>query len=119
MPTWPTELPQSPDLQGYSERPKSQVLRTSMDAGPAKTRRRFSAATREIPVRFMLTRAQAELFEQWFETDLQAGSLPFDVPQPRTGAVVSVLIAGDPPYQLNPMGSGMWWSLSCTFEVQP
>lgn len=120
MPTWPTDLPRLPLADGYSETPQSQVLRSSVDAGPSKTRRRFTAATREIPVNFTLTTAQADTFEAWFDADIQGGSLPFDMTHPRTGATVSMLIAGDPPYQLTPIGTGReYWRLSMQLEVQP
>lgn len=120
MPTWPADLPQKPLIDGYSESPQSQVLRSSMDAGPPKTRRRFTAATRAIPVNFTLSNAQLATFESFFEADIQGGSLPFDMPHPRTGATVSMLVAGDPPYQLTPVGSGNeYWRLSMKLEVQP
>lgn len=120
MPTWPSTLPQLPLADGYSESPQSQVLRSSMDAGPPKTRRRFTAATRSIPMSVTLSNAQVVIFETWFDADIQGGSLPFDMAQPRTGAVVSMLIAGEPPYQLTPIGTGSeYWRLTMQLEVQP
>lgn len=120
MPTWPSTLPQLPLSDSYSESPQSQVLRSSMDAGPPKTRRRFTAATRAIPMSFTLTNAQVEIFETWFDADIQGGSLPFDMIQPRTGIAVTMLISGEPPYQLTPIGTGSeYWRLSMQLEVQP
>lgn len=116
MPTWPAELPQSPQVAGYSESPQSQVLRTQMDAGPAKTRRRFTAATRTIPVRYQLTAEQVAVFEAWFENVIAGGALPFDWPY-RAG-VVTALVAGEPPYRLTPV-AGPWWQLDMQLELQP
>lgn len=119
MPTWPSTLPQSPQISGYSEQPQSQVLRSQMDAGPAKSRRRFTAAATDVPVQYLLSQAQVATFQDWFENDLAGGALPFDWPPGRTRAAVSAQIVGDPPYTLEPMGSGQWWRLAMQLEVQP
>ncbi|MBW5802052.1 hypothetical protein [Halomonas elongata] len=120
MPTWPVTLPDCPDSPGYSEQPQSQVLRSEMAVGPAKTRRRSTAAPLTIPVVYgLITRAQAETFEAFFVNDIGAGSLPFDWVHPRLGTTVSVLIVGDPPYELTPVGNGTFWDLSMTLEIQP
>lgn len=118
MPAWPSTLPQLPLVAGYSEQVQSQVLRSTMDAGPAKSRRRFTAASRTIPVRYLLTEEQTHFFEDWFEIDLAGGSLPFDWVPGRQRSAVSAVIVGDPPYTLTPAG-GEWWQLAFSVEVQP
>lgn len=118
MPTWPASLPQKPLVDGYSEEPKSRVLRSQMDAGPPKTRQRFTAGVTDIPVNMTLSIAQLATFEAWFNADIQGGSLPFDMSHPRADEVVSMMIV--PPYQLNPVGVGdQYWRLSMALEVQP
>ncbi|MDN3525631.1 hypothetical protein QWY79_10180 [Halomonas sabkhae] len=120
MPTWPATLPDCPDSPGYSEQPQSQVTRSQPEVGPAKTRRRSTAAPRTIPVTYgLITREQADTFEAFFENDIGAGALPFDWPQPRLGTTVSALIVGDPPYELTPVGNGKKWRLTMTLEIQP
>lgn len=120
MPTWPASLPQQPDAPGYKESPQSQVIRTDMDAGPKKSRRRFTAGSRSIPVTYsLLTRARVQVFEDFFDDDIAAGALAFNWPQPRTGKTVSVQIVGDPPYSLEPKGPGKFWTLKFTLEIQP
>ncbi|CBV41960.1 hypothetical protein [Halomonas elongata] len=120
MPTWPASLPQRPLASDYTETPASQVLRSQMAVGPPKTRRRSTASTRTIPVAYNLTKVQADTFEAWFDADIGAGALPFDWPNPRTDTIQSVMITGDEPYQLSPIGSGSsYWRLSMTLEIQP
>lgn len=120
MPTWPTSLPQKTLATTYNEAPQSQVLRSSMDSGPAKTRRRFTAATMTVPFECHLTLDQIPTFEAFYSDDIAAGALPFDIPHPRTGATVSVLLKGDPPYQLAPVGAGAThYRLSLILEIQP
>ena len=119
-PVWPASLPQKVLVDGYSEEPQSQVIRTEMDAGPKKTRRRFTAATRSIPVSMNLDLTQLDTFETFFDSDLQGGSLVFDMPHPRTGATVVMQIVGDPPYRLTPIGGGNeYWRLAMSLEQQP
>lgn len=119
MATWPAGLSQCPLLDGYGEAPQSQVVRTQMDAGPAKQRRRFTAATRNIPVRYLMTSAELNLFEQWFDDDLAGGALPFTWPGSRLGTVKARIVSGDPPYQISPAASGERWYVSMTMEVLP
>lgn len=123
MATWPASLPTMPIAGGYGEKPQSQVLRSDMDAGPVKTRRRFTAGTRELAYSHRVTLAQADTFEDFFYNDIAAGALPFDIEQPRTGQTVSVLIKtgkGQPPYELTPAETGVCqYILSMTLEVQP
>lgn len=118
MPTWPASLPQKPLVDSYSEEPKSRILRSEMDAGPPKTRQRFTAGVTNIPVAMTLSIAQLDTFETWFNADIQGGSLQFDMPHPRKDEVVAMMIV--PPYQLTPIGAGSeYWRLSMALEVQP
>lgn len=119
MAVWPAELPQDPDASTYAEAPQSQVIRSQMDAGPAKQRRRFSAATRSVTIRYLMSLAQTRIFEEWFEHELSGGALAFDWPPGRQLAAVGARIVGDPPYQLTPAGSGLWWYVTLQLEVLP
>tara|TARA_B100000700_G_scaffold189815_1_gene209166 strand:- start:36821 stop:37183 length:363 start_codon:yes stop_codon:yes gene_type:complete len=120
MPTWPPNLPDRPDASGYSEKPTSQVVRSSMEAGPAKVRRRFTAAPTDMTLRYdLLSREGVDTFEAFFNNDLAGGALAFDFPHPRHGTAVSVRIVGDPPYELTPRGSGRFWTLALKVEVLP
>lgn len=117
MPTWPVSLPEVRP-GGYQETPQNQVLRSEMETGPAKTRRRFTAGTRTIPVQYQLTDAELAVFEAFFDDEIAAGALSFSWPHPRTGQTVTAKIL-PPGYQIDPVGGGLWWLLSLTIEVQP
>ncbi|WP_069383956.1 hypothetical protein [Halomonas caseinilytica] len=116
MPTWPASLPQHPLIKEYAETPQSNVIRSQMDVGPAKTRRRSTATTTDAEVVYLLTGPQRQTFLDWLNNDIAGGALPFDWPRPRAG-VESVLIKGDPPYNMEP--AGQKWRLSMTLEIQP
>lgn len=118
MAAWPSELPQSPE--SIAERPQLQVLRTQMDAGPAKQRRRFSAAARRHSVRYLMDLSQRRIFEDWFNNELHGGALEFDWrPSRQQAAVAARIVGNDPPYQITSAGSALWWHVSMEIEELP
>ncbi len=60
---WPPSLPQVMRLEGLGGKKKSNVVRTQMDAGPQKTRRRYTVSTKEFTGSVVLTEAQREYLE--------------------------------------------------------
>ncbi len=82
---WPSSLPQRPTVGGYQERFADTVLRTAMETGAAKTRRRFTAAPRQIEMTFRVNAAQAAILKTFFEETTAGGALPFDWMHPREG----------------------------------
>jgi hypothetical protein len=92
MPTWPASLPQQPLIDGYQESTPNTLVRTQMDKGPDKVRRRFTAGTRTFAVQFLLDETQTATLETFIEDDLEGGALQFDHTHPRTGASVSFRI---------------------------
>ena len=59
---WPDRLP-LPTVDGYGIRPGEAILRTEMEAGPARQRRRYTQVPSRITVRWVLRREQFALFE--------------------------------------------------------
>ena len=86
---WPSSLPQVVQ-KGYTETGGVLVLRTSMDAGPAKQRRR-GARTQTMQVSFFMTTAQVTTLKTFVEDTLR-GTARFGFPHPRTGLVAEVRI---------------------------
>lgn len=98
MPQWPETLPQSPLNDSFRESLPQSVLRTEMDQGPAKTRQRTTAATGKISFSLLLTLAQAQALEGFFQETLAGGSLSFIFTHPRTGAAVSCRFLRPPEF---------------------
>lgn len=92
MPTWPTSLPQKPLQQGYDENKPNTLIRTQMDKGPDKVRRRFTAGVRTFGTQFLLSDTQVSTLETFIDDELEGGALRFDWTHPRTGASVSFRI---------------------------
>lgn len=115
MPVWPATLPQAP-LLGHTEAAPDLVLRTGMDAGPAKVRRRFTAGVREIAFPMLLDEAQVTALDEFYVTALAGGALRFDHALPRTGAVVQYRFIAPPEYELI---APMRWRATLKLEVLP
>lgn len=95
-PVWPASLPQILEIDGYDEAFPNAMLRTAMETGPAKRRRRFTAAPAPIKGTLTLTVAQRATLKSFFETDLQMGALSFDWTHPVTGVTASFAFVSPP-----------------------
>ena len=82
--TWPSSLPQVIRLEGLSGKKKSNVVRTQMDAGPQKARRRYTVSSKVFTGSVVLTEAQRELLEDWYDNILGSGVLRFVMKDPQT-----------------------------------
>lgn len=77
MPTWPVTIPQSPEREGYAERPGFPVIQAPVD-GPQLSRRRYTAVPKGYSCSFFLTSAELAIFDAFFITDLSYGTLAYD-----------------------------------------
>lgn len=117
MVAWPVSLPQKMESSGYNEKPRTGVVRTSMDVGAAKMRRRYTGIITDISGSIKLTRAQAGILDAFFKNDLASGSLPFTWIHQRTGDAVTMRFVEPPQYA--PEARGLYWSASLTLEILP
>lgn len=76
---WPPGLPRAPLQSSYREQPPNLVLRTAMEYGPPKMRRRCSSNMTRFSVSYDLRPAQKTLLEAFLE--LSAG-VSFWFPKP-------------------------------------
>lgn len=81
---WPEELPQVLILDGLSAEKQNNVIRTQMDAGPEKIRRRYTVATKNFNGQIVLTEAQRRILEYWYDNDIASGALRFLMKDPQT-----------------------------------
>lgn len=93
-PAWPSGLPQYVLQSGYREEKQDQVLRSNMEGGATKSRRRFTARFDLIDVRMRMSSEQAAQFENFYETTLKGGALNFDWIHPRRRTVKAMQIIG-------------------------
>jgi hypothetical protein len=87
---WPSVLPQN--ISGYSGAPGDGLIRTSMSAGPPKTRRRFTAVMEPVSGYIIVTPEQFTFFRYWYDTILLNGALRFGWVHPFSGLTLANLI---------------------------
>ena len=75
---WPSTLP-PPTVEGYGLSPQEAVLRTDMESGPARQRRRFRQTPTRISVRWMFTEFEFALFEAWYKYHADEGGQWFEI----------------------------------------
>jgi len=93
--TWPELLPSTLLINGLSKQPQTSVIRTSMDAGPKKARRRYTARAVKFSGRMIFEPAELAVFEQFFHTVLADGVLRFNFTDPTTLEAAEFRFAAD------------------------
>lgn len=98
MADWPVTLPQKVKSEGFQEEVPNTLLRSEMDAGPAKVRRRFTAGVRNINLSLNVSEAQVAILDNFFINTLAHGSVKFNWVHPRTQATVQFRFVSPPQY---------------------
>ena len=107
-PTWPGTLPQYVQEGAYNESIQDQTVESPMDTGPAKIRRRFTKSLRKFSISLMMTSAQVDTFETFWQTTVKGGSIPFDWVHPRTRAAATLRFRNPAPsYNVNGGGAAI------------
>lgn len=71
--TWPSTLP-IPTMSGYEIETTDPTVRTDMESGSARVRRRFTAAPDKISLAFVFDEAQMIIFRAFWESDFLNGA---------------------------------------------
>ncbi len=113
---WPPSLPQSPLVEAYDEQLADTTLRTQMDAGPAKARRRYATGVGNLTVQMFMNETQQQTFWSFFETTIAGGALRFEFTHPRLDTSVECRIV--PRATLPKLRPGLY-QLRMNLEVLP
>lgn len=73
MASWPSTLP-APAISGYALQSGDATIRTDMESGPARVRRRYTATPDKLTLRFVMTEAQMAAFRAFWEGDADFGA---------------------------------------------
>jgi hypothetical protein len=115
---WPATLPQNPyAVDGAQYRRPFNAVRTEMDAGPAKHRRRYTAVPSRLSCTLHLSKAQWATLETFYSTTL-ATVLPFTWVDFRTGAAANYRFV-DAPAETYLGGDGDFWTVELQLERLP
>jgi len=119
MATWPSTLP-TPSFGGYALDPVDPVIRSDMESGSPRTRRRTRARNDKINVSWLLTDREMAAFRAWFDwSDGAAGGAAwFNITlaygdqglRSREAKFASIFKAN--------LAAGMLWSVSATLEIR-
>lgn len=119
MAAWPSTLP-PPLASGYSLKPVDATVRTDMEAGAARVRRRTNARNDRLSVSWVMTDAQLAIFRAWFDNAAEAagGAAWFSTSLAiGTTGIVALEARFAGPWQAALLG-GLNWSVSAELEVR-
>lgn len=121
MPFWPTALPQAPLKDGYSDTAPDQLLRSDMESGPAKVRRRGTAKPHVAACTYVFTDEEATIFEDFALGTLAGGALAFDWWHPVLARYVRARLvpSGDGLFARSYWNGTLAWAYSLSFEYWP
>lgn len=113
---WPGTLPENIWKPGYRETPRPSFIRSRVDVGPAKVRRRTTIDITDFVVELRMTAAQTELLDTFYTTTLIGGTQPFTWVHHRTGDAITYRFLKKP--EMAP-GAGTRWIVVMHLEDIP
>lgn len=100
MATWPSSsLGDKPMYEGYAESLPDVLVRSQVDAGVDKVRRRYTAGVRPIAMQLTLSSTQVDDLDAFFVTTLKHGAERFDWKHPRTCSTAEFRFTSPPRYE--------------------
>ena len=120
--SWPTTLPQHTLQDSFQYNPTSGVIRTDMEAGYPKIRRRFTATVTSYDITMVMTTAQVVIFETFFRDSLKYGTVRVNFPNPLDPNLTLAefrWVSEGSPYQIMPRESTIDWTVSFRLERLP
>lgn len=116
--TWPETLPQKLLVDGYSQSAANTLLRSEMETGPAKQRRRFSAGTVPLSGKLILDWDELDILRAFYDTTLVGGSLRFIWKDPIDQLSGNAQMRFTSPITWTTYGAGLF-SVSLNLEIMP
>lgn len=119
---WPTAVPDSPLLEGYTSSRDKTKLVSNVDAGLRKFRNRYRAAATNKTETFVFTNAQKVAFENFYNNALDGGAERFIRKNPETGINSEYRFQGEsePTYEVMGWGkNGATWRVTIQVELMP
>lgn len=113
--TWPLTLPQSFLVEGFTQEATDNVIKSAMESGPSKARRRYTATTQPFTGKMILSLAQYDIFRDFYRDDLQDGALTFTMPDDVEGGTMEVRFREKYTASL----LGLHWELTMGLDKQP
>ncbi len=118
MTTWPSDLPTVPVRDGYRVSSDNGLVRTEMESGRARQRRRFVRAYKRVAITWRLSDVELERFRSFFYWDINHGADVFAISLPvaATSRPVSARFVVDSQPRISYRGPALW-DLTCELEI--
>jgi hypothetical protein len=113
---FPATLQELLNTAGFTFGIGNTAIRSNMDIGPAKVRRRFTAGVDTINCSINLNYDEFTTFYNFFNNTLAGGTLTFNYNHPLTGIEEEFRFTGPP--SITPLG-GRYFSISMQWELIP
>ena len=114
---YPEALPQAPQRVGFTQQNKSNLIRSTVDVGEAKVRRRYTDPIKDESWSMPLSASQLIIFQNWFKDDLKGGVLRFDFEDMLTTLTETYRIVDMPIF--TPFGTCGQYMVSFKTELLP
>ncbi len=111
---WLASLQQLVNEQSFSYKHGETLIRSEVDVGPKKVRRRFTRPIDEVSVSINLTTDEFSDFKTFFDTTINGGATIFELNHPITGVLTNFRFMAPP--EVRPLG-GTTFQLSMQWEV--
>ena len=117
MPAWPGSVPSSPLVGTMRIETDDVTVSFKPDVGPILRRRRYTAVSRKYEFDLMLTQAELNTLDTFFETTCEDGVLSFTMDDPATG--LSATWYWDMPFRRLPIHDATLWVVSLALTREP
>lgn len=115
---WPAQLQQYLNEDSFSTEIGNTTLRSNMDIGPAKVRRRFTKSVDTMVCTINLTRDDFLFFETFYGTTLNGGVTPFTFIHPIRLTTMTARFITDNPPSFRSLG-GNYFRVQMKWEIMP
>ena len=116
VPAWNVDLPTKLFVAGYGQSFPALTIKSDMDVGPAKVRRRFTAGVEPVAGTMIMTAAQLATFETFYNDTILGGSLRFSWTKPPVHTVACEMRFTEVPSWTKVEGE---YEVSLSLEVLP
>ena len=117
MATLPTILQKKIVKDSYTWTPQVGFIRTEMEVGPVRQRRRASAMPTSFSFRMILGGQELAIFEAWYKHKIDGGAAWFIMPVSRGGAMDYTDVRFTEAYTVSISGYDMF-DVSCNAEIR-
>ena len=101
--SWPSQLQSVLNRDSFSISIGDTVIRSDMEVGPQKFRRRFTKGVDVFSATIWLSRSEYTILYNFYNTTLNGGTLPFTFPHPITEVATDFRFKAPP--KISPVGA--------------